>query len=208
MAYAFDLKKISLEDFKGILQEGYLIPSQVVLREDIDEYFRILEEDDVKNMLDLSKLIKSKKKAEDYSVQSEIPLDYLIVLRRAVSSYLPKPRKLEDYSDIDKIQLEMFKAKGCKTSKDLYESDLVYNDRIVALMDVSRLRYVSGTFATALVKSGYVSIASISQANPDQMYKDMVETNNEHHIYKGPIGRNDMVFIIEDAKLWIKYKMI
>lgn len=221
MGYAYNLSKISLDDFKNLLTTRYLIPSMRLLTEDIEHHFQQLKDHGIRTVEDLYKKTKTKKNAEQLSNETGIDLDYMVILRRMVSSYIPKPRKLEEYPDIDDGLLKEFHDIGIKTSLQLYDymlggsiADLVAGLEVADdtvqlledLMSVSRLRYVSPLFATVLVKSGYKSIDDIAGADPNKLHHDIKTTNLELQIYKGNIGDSDARFLVDDAGVFLKFE--
>lgn len=220
MSYEFNLTSISLQAFKEMLKHMYLIPSMRVLLEDVDQNFLLLEQQNINNVGELHQQLKTKKKAALMAETTGIDFDYMIVLRRMISSYVTKPRKLEDYPDIKDDLLVCLTKLSIKTSKELYDymsetaieelkQSLNIDDEslrnLKCLMAVTRLRYVSPLFATVLVKSGYDSIEKIAAANNIKLYEDINETNKAQKIYRGNIGHNDAQFLIEDAAVFLKY---
>ncbi len=65
-------------------------------------------------------------------------------------------------------------------------------------MDVTRLRYVSPLFATALAACGYDSVKKVADADVNKLYDAVITTNDEQKIYKGKIGmKSDVVMILD-----------
>ena len=217
MGYYLRLSKITLDDYKDMLINGRLIPSMKILRENIDSVFRSLASMGINTMEELYIQLKTKKKAEDFAKQVGIDKEYVIVLRRSVSSFIPPLRKLSDYPCVDENMEKRFAFLNLKTSKDLYEYfvDTPFEEAIKELeldikgltylkrlMDVTRLRYVSAIIATVLVESGYDSVKKIACAEQMSLHETFHNTNQELQLYKGKLGKNDVLFLIEDAKLY------
>lgn len=220
MSYSHNLSNISLEAFKEILKNNYLIPSMRPLLLNIDEQFSLLSQQKITTVEEFYKESKTKKKAELLSESSGLDRDYMTLLKRLVSSYISKSRKLADYPDIDEGLVERLEVSGIKTSKALYEYlEPLSHDEIIgelgleegmlkklwSLMAVTRLRYVSPLFATVLVRSGYDSIEKIADAKSSDLHQAIVTTNKKEHIYKGNVGDSDAQFLIDDAKVFMKY---
>ena len=219
MSYGFDLSEVTLERFKKVIQEGYLIPSMRILLEGIVQNFGILESQGLTTVSDLGQRIANQKKAEDFAQKAGIDAAYMTALRRLVSSYKAKQRKLEEFPDIREEQLRAMEREGLKTSKALHEylesedppvvqerlglseSEL---QRLRAMMEVTQLRYVSPLFATAMVMSGYDSIAGVAGAERTPFLQTLVRVNTEHSIYKGNIGDTDVQFLIDDARFFLE----
>lgn len=220
MSYSHNLSNISLKAFKEILKNNYLIPSMRPLLLNIDEQFSLLSQQKITTVEEFYKESKTKKKAEQLLVKSGMDIDYMTLLKRLVSSYISKPRKLSDYPDIDNELVERLEGLGIKTSKTLYEyleassHDEIKGElgveeetlkKLWSLMAVTRLRYVSPLFATVLVRSGYDSIEKIAEAKSSDLHQAIVTTNKKEHIYKGNVGDSDAQFLIDDAKVFVKY---
>lgn len=217
MGYNFRLSKITLDEYQDMLLNKYLIPSMQILRENIESVFQTLRSLGFTTMEELYLQLKTKKKAEVLADQTGIDREYMIVLRRSVCSFIPPLRKLSDYACVDERLEERFSTLNLKTSKDLYEYlngtplekaaqelalDMNRLTYLKNLMDVTRLRYVSPLFATMLVESGYDSVRKIVSAEQMDLYEAFVETNRTLQLYKGKLGKNDVLFLIEDAKLF------
>jgi hypothetical protein len=221
MSYYLDLKNILLDDYKEIIMTSYLIPSQLVLREDIDTHFNVIKNNNFRTLEELYLSIKTKKKALLFAEKLDLDESYIIVLRRSVSSYIAKPRLLNDYPFVTEKLEELFKNLDLKKSDQLYDYlesndaktlSLILNlseedvNHLKYLMDVTRLRYVSPLFATVLVEAGYSSISLIADASIKDLHEAILRANKEKSIYKGNIGHTDSEFLIEDAKMQMKFR--
>ena len=103
MAYYRDLTKISINDYKEILHSGDLLPSWQVLKEDIDKNMDIIKCQKIQNLEELKTALKDKAKVEIFSEQSGLSVDYLMVLRRVINGYHPKPNRIKDFPGTPKI---------------------------------------------------------------------------------------------------------
>lgn len=220
MAYYKDLSKVSLDDYKKMIINNYLIPSFRVLREDIEKRFEILKENNIHNMDELRLILKNKKNDLIISKKFGIPEKYIIVLRREINSHIPPERKLEDYITIDiKTKQTLFNL-GINTSKDLYDYFSKINDinklckelnekeetviHLAKLSDLTRLRYVSALFATTLALTKYDTVEKVRNAECEDLYNQIIKVNKENNLFKGNIGLNDVKFLIQDTKDVIK----
>ena len=216
MSYYIDLNNISLNEYKNMLKTRYLIPSQIVLRKNIDKYFLSIEKAGFKNMAMLKETFKTKKKAEDFAKTLNLPIDYTIVLRRELMSHHPPARKIAEYPTISDSIKSKLDAIDIKTSRQLYDLILTKKNRlelskklnasdeeilaIAKLMDVTRLRYVSPLFATLLVHSSCDSVEKLSKADEHVLYDEVKKINENNKFFKGNIGKNDMKFLIQDTE--------
>ena len=89
--YHLNLERFSLEKFKKSLKSRKMIPSRVVLKEELKERFTILENSNISNLKELVDRLKTKSKIEQFSNETGLPIEYLIVLNREAKSYLPNP---------------------------------------------------------------------------------------------------------------------
>lgn len=216
MAYAIDLKNIGLEEYKKRLKSGYLAPSRQLLRADIDEIFTVIKEQGILNIDDLLKKIKTNKKTEEFSQQTNISLDYLTILSREIRSLLPKPIKIQDFPGISSVTVLKLSKNGIKTTAQLYDHILTktsraelgintgLEDEVISrlsyLTDLSRLRWVNHTFAYMLMECGYATIDSIANADSATLHELVNKVNKEEGFYNGSIGINDIKLLIEVAR--------
>lgn len=216
MGYYIDLENISLDEYKNILKTRYLIPSHMVLRDNIDKNFDTIIKAGFNNMGSLLSKLKTKKKAEEFAKILGLPLDYVVVLRRELGGRIPPARKLNDYPSINDSIKTKLNELNIKTSKDLYEFILTKKDRtalmekldsseeeimhISKLMDVTRLRYVSPLFATLLASTSCDTVEKLSKANPDTLFGEITNLNRDNRFFKGNLGKNDIKFLIEDTE--------
>jgi len=216
MGYYINLKNISIDDYKRILNSADLIPSWMVLKENIDENFDIIKELEIQDLDALQETLKTKKRLHEFSEKSGLSEDYLIVLRRMINGYHPKPNKIIDLPDIEEDVVERLEAIGIKNTLQLYCKVLTAEDRdklsqstginkgiilrITRLADLSRIRWVNHTFAYVLLEAGYESALGVANADYRNMYEEIKQLNEEREIYKANIGINDMKRCVESAK--------
>ena len=213
MSYYRNLKAISIESFKEILRDMDMIPSWMILKENINHQMDSIIKQDVSNLDELRTVLKTKKKVEEFSEKSDMALDYLIVLRRMINGYLPKPNKFSDsslFSEESLIKLPY------TTTKALYDSIITAEQRqnlsiettipledillLSKYSDVSRIRWVNHTFATVLLLTGFDSVETIANADYSIMYETIKSWNEKEKYYKAHIGKNDMKLLVALAK--------
>ena len=216
MAYYRDLTKISIDDYKKILHSGDLLPSWQVLKEDIDKNMDIIKQQKIQNLEELKTALKDKAKVEIFSEQSGLSIDYLMVLRRVINGYHPKPNRIKDFPGTPTDIPTKLEALGLKNTVQLYnevltpakrkelslktgikEEDIM---RLARLTDLSRIKWVNHTFAYVLMEAGYDSAGSVADADYKKMYTSIKQLNREKEIYKGNIGANDMKRCVEAAQ--------
>lgn len=215
MGYYIDLSRISLDAFKNKLALADLLPSQKILKEQIDERFYAISDQQIENLDQLQQALSTKSKVEHFAKTTGLPADYLTVLRREINSYHPQPRKIKDFSCLSAETKERLEKKGIRTTVELYDRIATKSDRnalmnelkiseeesllLAKLTDVSRLRYVNQDFATLLVNSDYDTVEKIKQADHQSLYENLTKINGEKRYFKGRINLSDMKFLIKDA---------
>lgn len=216
MAYYIDFETLTLEDFKKKVEKEDLIPSQQIILEDIEVYFTELKNNDFETIADLQKRLKTKKHVEEFAQEVDIPLEYLIVLRRMINGYHPKVRVIKAFACFEESFVTSLEKLGIKTTLTLYDyiieaehkqnllsklpkdtEDLV---KVMKLSDLCRLRYVNEDLAILLYEAGYESVYAVSCAEAYEMNSRIKTINKDKTYYRGNIGEKDMRFLIEDAK--------
>lgn len=216
MGYYIDLKSISIDAYKEILKTTILIPSWKILEDDIDKNLNIIEKHNIKNLDELLITLKDKSKIQEFSRQSNLPENYLTVLKRVVKGYRQKPNRIKDFTCVgEDIVLKLEKI-GIKNTLKLYEEIPTNGKRkelsrkagisdnevmkLTKLTDLSRIRWVNHTFAYVLLESGYDTAEKVADADYRKQYEAIKQLNNERKIYNAHIGVNDMKMIIESAQ--------
>ncbi len=213
MSYYRDLKVISIESFKDILQNMEMIPSWMILKEHINQKMDFITQQGVSDLDELVTVLKTKKKVEAFSEISGIEVDYLTVLRRMVNGYLPKPNK---FSDSPLFSEDLLNKLPYKTTKSLYDliitekqrKDLSFKTGIAVedilllskYSDVSRIRWVNHTFATVLLLTGYDCVEIIAVSDYSTMYETIKSWNDSENYYKAVISQNDMKRLVTFSK--------
>ncbi len=216
MGYYIDLKSISLSQLEQALIDADLVPSRMVLKNDIHEHFEGLRSIGIANSEELLNALKTKKKVADVAQQSDIDIQYLTILAREVKSYRKKPIKLADFPDTAAGLISALASNGIVNSLQFYdrmltssqrvemakelavkESDLL---RLVKLTDLTRIRWVNHTFAFVLYEAGYDSVPRVADADKSDLYDTIIRLNTQRNLYRGNIGLNDIKQCIESAR--------
>ncbi|MBN1116580.1 MAG: DUF4332 domain-containing protein [Bacteroidales bacterium] len=216
MAYYIDLKSITLDEYKTKLTEGTLIPSRQVIREKIDACFDCLKNHDILNVEILKTALNNKKKFEDLSNQKPLTEEYLTQLKREVNSLHPKPNKISEFVGISEETVSALQTIGIKDTKQLFERIITKDARqklgketgidaeiileLTCLTDLSRIKWVGNMFARVLYETGYRTVKEVTLADPEKLYAQIKQFNEENKLYKGQIGINDMKTLVEVAK--------
>jgi hypothetical protein len=216
MGYYVNLENISMDEYKEILKVADLLPSRKILKNDIDEKFDALKEQQIENVEVLRKTLSNKSKLKAISKRSGIAEDYLKILIREVRSYRQKPNKIQDFPGVSKSVVQELDKLGISNTLQLFdhvltpqrrsviskktgisESEII---RLAQLTDLSRIRWVNHTFAYVLLEAGYDSSEKVARADYKDLYERVSRLNEEREIYKGHIGLHDMKLCVEAAR--------
>lgn len=214
MGYNYDLN-FTIEEYRDKLKHKTLIPSQKILLEAIDERFDYFKDLGIDHVMALEKLLKNKTKLLELSSAPCMTEKYLTTLLREIKGRRPKPRKLKDFIYLSKELILKLENANLKTTAKLYDHidtdekrkelseqlDVSYDEilTIAMLTELTRIQWVSATFAYALYEAGYKTIDEVKKANHIKLYNDIKRLNDERQLYKGHIGLNDMKICIEAA---------
>lgn len=216
MSYYIDLSKISIDEYKEILKSADLIPSWMILKENIDKNLDLIKKQNVLNLEQLQSVIKDKTKIQEFAKQSSLPEEYLTILRRVINGYHPKPNRIKDFPNITQEIISKLEELKIKNTIHLYEQVLTQEKRnelskktgidkveivkLTKLTDLSRIRWVNHTFAFVLLEAGYDTAQKVATADYNQMYEKIINLNKERELYKGNIGAHDMKLCVEAAQ--------
>jgi hypothetical protein len=210
--YYIDLEKYSLGKFKGSLQKRDMIPSRVILKEEMEERFGILNANGIKNVKILIDVLKTKQKIERFSKKSGLPVNYLTILKREASSYLPNPIRLTNFPGIESNDIKALEESGIKNSKQLFNKGKTREERdqlskvtgipiermneLVSLSDLARLYGVGPVFARIIYDVGIKSVKIFMEYNAEEF----ISIYEKKYQKKADFGVNDINFSIELAK--------
>ncbi|HPI19550.1 MAG TPA: DUF4332 domain-containing protein [Candidatus Kapabacteria bacterium] len=224
MGYYIDLEKITLDEYKAKLEVGYLPPSRMILKENLNERFDILKQRGVNNLKDLQQILKQKNNLTEFSKIEYFSEEYLSILLREINSMHPKPNKIKDFIGISNQTINKLEKIGIKDTVKLF--DRVKNSQkrhelanyldipedeiliLTKLIDLSRIKWVGATFARMLLEVGCDSVQKAANSNPEDLYKKINQINKEKNFFKGGIGLNDMrifVFAAKEVPIEIEY---
>ena len=216
MGYYIDLENISIDNYKEILKSADLLPSRMILKSSIDYNFDLIKKQNVRNIDELMKMLKNKRKLQDFSKQSGLNEDYLTILIREIKSYRQNPNKIKNFPGIADDVILKFENIGIKNTLQLFDKVLTSKSRleiskqtgidenevlkITKLTDLSRIRWVNHTFAYVLFEAKYDTVEKVANADYKDLYETVKRLNEDRKIYKGHIGLHDMKLCVEAAK--------
>jgi hypothetical protein len=214
--YHIDLEQFSLEHFRHILETRDLQPGRMILKEQLAERFQILESMGISNLKELEAVLETKKRMEKFAQESGLPNDYLVILRREVSSYVPKPFNLEKIPEVNPEYIERLAASGIKNTKHLFERAKFKDGRaelsrlvdvpdddlleLVKLSDLARIWGVGPLFARLLYEAGVDTIEEFLKCSLKELSETLHAINNEEHYTPIMPTAKDIEYCIELAK--------
>lgn len=205
MNYTPDLERLSMDEYKSLLKQQNLLPSRRLLLHDIDENFAFFKRRGIYNVAQLKTGLSSPAKIADIVVESGIPEDYLVILKREIGSMVQKPVPLSSFPDIDPSQVEKLENAGLKTSKEYWESKQDLSDELFCLCDLVRINGVGPIAARVFYEAGYRSVTDVAGADAAVLLAKITEVNEVKCYYKAKLGLKDMQFCINFASLLNKY---
>jgi len=215
-SYYIDLTQFSLERLKHSLTTYMTIPSYRILLEDIDARFEHLQSMGIDNLQVLIDTLKTKPRVASFAAESGLPHDYVVVLRRAAGNYLPKPRKLSDFPEVDPATIEKLAAAGIKHTKHLFERAKTKQERselsqltgvseddlleLVKLSDLARIVGVGPRFARLFYETGLDTLEKLITASPEDLYERLIAVNQERNYTKTMASLKDVALCNQMAK--------
>ena len=208
--YNIDPEKISLNYFQNSLKSRKLIPSRVMLKEELDSRFKIIGAAGIDTIGDLTGALKSKTKIETFSKKTGVAIGYLTLLKREASSFFPNPVRLDKFPGVDSQAVMRLEKKGIKNSKHLF--DKVMNEgretllsisgvsenglnELFHLSDLSRLYGVGPVFARILFDIGIDSVGSFVKHDAEEIVRIYEDINNK----KADFTVSDIQFSLDIA---------
>lgn len=128
MGYSMDLKQISLQKYMEILKNQNLLPSRRILLDGLEAKFQRIAGADITNLLELKTSLSSSMRLSAFAAKTNIPEDYLVILKRELGSLEQNPVPISDFPGISKQAVLKLSEHKLKTSKDLYSVFLAEGD--------------------------------------------------------------------------------
>ena len=210
--YHLDFEKFSLQKFKRSIQKRKMIPSRVILKQDIEERFKILDSNEIKTLKALIDVLKSKQKIDAFSKKTGLSIDYLTLLKREANSYHPNPINLNKLPGIDAKTVELLEKLSIRNTKQYFnkvncgtgikqmaqETNISIDklNELASLSDLARLYGVGPVFARIIYDVGINSVGSFIKYS----YKEFIDIYENKTNKKADFSESDISFSIELAK--------
>ncbi len=214
--YSINLSKFSLERFKKLLTNREMLPSRKMLKEKLEERFAVLESQGISNLKDLVDTLKTNEKIQKFSDKTDLPADYLAMLKREVNSYVSTPVKLKDFPGINSDYLDKLAQMKITNSKQLFGvaqteaerktisgSTGIPKDKIkelFCLSDLVRIWGVGAVFARIVYEAEIKSAKQFAESDAQQAYNKYIRINEEKGYTSAKFSQKDLEFCIEYSK--------
>jgi len=206
---------ITLAEVKARIRSTDLVPSRQSLVESIDHDFEHLDLQGLQTMADLMNALKNPSRLEALSQAAEIDSQKLVLLRREIESYNPKPFKLTEIDWLSRQTILRLIDQGIGNSANLYEItkeedgvtkllnstgiDPEESQILASLADLARVQWVSLNFARMLLAAGIKSSQELALADANQLCLDLERINGGGNFFNGKIGLRDVKRLIHSA---------
>jgi hypothetical protein len=185
MAYYLDAEKINRSDLRKRLEDTDLVSSRASLLDGIQKKFKALEGQGILTLAQLRTGLKNAKRLESRSKKSGVDSKYLILLRREIEGWFPKPSPLKAFDGLPKGEIAKLEKSGIMETASLYAAtgsakqraefvkknhvDADVFDSIFRCVELTRVQWVSPATARMLVDSGCGSVAALAAADSERL---------------------------------------
>jgi hypothetical protein len=207
MAYHIDADSIRLDDLQKRIEATDLVPSRACLTDEIGKKIKAFEKQGIETLASLRIKLKTPKRLASVAEATGIDTQYLILLRREIESYFPKPATLKVFDWLPEDEIAKLEQHEIGNTATLYEmagsskkrSALVKStgvdnatlEMLARLADLMRVQWVSPAFARMLIEAGYDSADKVASADTDDLCEALSNINAEKRFFKGKIGLRD-----------------
>jgi len=215
MAYHLDAEKINLNDLQKRIEATDLVPSRVSLLDGLGTKMNSLEKQGIMTLAQLRNELKTSKRLEALAKSTGIGTQYLILLRREIEGWFPKPSPLKEFDWLPKSEIAKLERNGIRDASALHEAtdskskrtalaksadvDIATFETFAQLVDLTRVQWVSPTAARMLLEAGCNGSAKLAKADADELYEALARVNAGGRFFKGKIGLRDVKRLIHAA---------
>lgn len=215
MNYHIDAESISLNNLRQRIEQTDLVPSRTLILDAIKEKFFAIEQQGIHTLASLRVGLKNNKRLDDLTERTGIERGYLVLLRREIESYFPRPFSLNEYHWLSEKMIAKLDEVGIRTSAAYYlastspeereelanqiETDLSDLNELFQLVDLSRVQWVNPTAARMLIESGIRSVSQLAASDPESLCAALDQANKGGKYFKGKIGLRDIKRLVSSA---------
>jgi hypothetical protein len=214
--YTINPEQVSLQWFLQLTRSKRMLPSRVMLHEEMEQRFGKLTKTGISSLGELISILGSKTKIADFASKSGLPEEYLVLLKREAGSYLARPIPLSDFPGIPHEYVESLRATGIRNTKEFFElarqkekipqlasKTGIPSERlneIHALSDLTRITGVGGVFARVVYHAGIRSVREFAETNARTHYKKYMDVIEIYGYAAGHFSEEDIQYCIDYAK--------
>ena len=215
--YTIDPSLLSLEEFRELTAGKSMLPGRVILQEEMEERFHVLEQLGISTLRDLLRILASKSKIESCANQTGLSTEYLVLLKREAGSYLARPFPLSDLPGIPFEYTELLKSRRIRNTTDLFEQVQTGEQQaelsrdtgipeyrlkeLSSLCDLSRITGVGGVFARVVYEAGIRSTEEFAGTDISSLLSRCQAVIEKHGYAAGKLGEEDISYGINYAKV-------
>lgn len=215
MTYHIDAENVTLDDLRKRIEDSDLVPSRASLLDGLKMKFDALELQGITTLANLRHELKNAKRLEAVSNVTGIDRQYLILLRREIESYFPKPMALKAFDWLPRGEIAKLEENGVRDTAALHQAissgksrtelakstgvDAAIFETVVRLADLTRVQWVSATAARMLVEAGYDSASKVAAADATVLCAALGRVNEGNRFFKGKIGLRDIKRLVRAA---------
>ncbi len=204
---------VTLAELAERLRTTDLVPSQRPLLERTDERLAELAVAGVASVADLRARLEYMSSVPAVATVSGVDEDYLVLLRRAVRGFYPRPRPLRAFDWIGPESMAALASVGITDSEQLRlatrSGPVALAERsgvavatiaeLAELTDLVRVQWVNPSLARALVAAGYPSASALAAADPTELALALAAANERRRFFDATIGERDLGRIVDAA---------
>jgi hypothetical protein len=215
MAYHIDAENVGLDDLQKRIEATDLVPSRVSLLDKLGMKMKAFEQQGITTLAQLRNELKNSKRLEAVAKSTGIDTQYLILLRREIESYFPKPFALKTFKWLPHREIAQLEQHGIRDTAALYEAassakrktklvdstgvDVAILEALARLADLTRIQWVNPTAARMLVAATYDSASKVAAADAEDLYEALIRVNAGDRFFKGKIGLRDVKRFVQAA---------
>lgn len=206
--FAVDLHQMSLPELAQRLRSSELLPGRRVLLEQLEPVMTALQAAGLQTAGDVLECVQQRIGLEQLASRIGVDANYMRVLARQISSYLPVPVPLARLEFFTDDELQQLLQHDYVSTQDLYERldsperraaeaerlqlDPQRLQTALQLADLLRINGVGPLYARLLLQMGIRSVSDYRQREPEQLLADYRQLVSQHPGPVARLGRRDV----------------
>jgi predicted flap endonuclease-1-like 5' DNA nuclease len=207
--------KVRAQDVRKRIEQTDLAPSRLPLLDGIEPSFAALRARGIATLAQLRSELNSAKRRESLAGDTGVDPKYLVLLRREIESWFPKPFPLKSFAWFPKTEIAKLEKAGIRDTAALFraaESRAARTalaktsgaapsvvEALARCADLTRVQWVSPTAARMLIEAGCGGAAELAAADAERLCGALERVNAGGRFFKGKIGLRDVKRLIRAA---------